>query len=183
MMNPEPYRKVCDEICEVNIEMLRAVLGCGADFVFLGGPGAEMMSPALYEAYMVPDSQMLSRAVHEAGGLVYSHICSPIEPFLSRGYYNQMGIDLFETLSPPPVGNVADLAEARQILDPQICTRGNVGLDVLLNGSVEQVVAATRAVLEATAGSKHMVAASDYLFYDIPTENVRAMVDTVKQSA
>ena len=61
-----------------------------------------------------------------------------------------MGIDLFETLSPPPVGNVADLAEARKIIDPKICTRGNVGLDILLNGSETEIEQETIKVLEET---------------------------------
>ena len=95
------------------------------------------------------------------------------------GFYNKMGVDLFETLSPPPVGNVEDLARARRILDTQICTRGNVGLDVLLNGTTDEVEKATMSVLEATKSYKHMVAASDYLFYDIPLENIITMVKTV----
>ncbi len=182
MLNPDRYRQVCDRIREVNILLARKVIQCGADFVFLGGPGAEMLSPQLYEEYLVPDSQAISQAVHEAGGLIYCHICSPVEPFLTRGYFNQMGIDLFETLSGPPVGNVADLASARRMLDPKICTRGNIGLDMLLNGSVEQVIEATQAVLRATTGTRHIVATSDYLFHDIPLENARAVVETVKKS-
>lgn len=182
MTDPARYRQVCDRIRDVNIEALKAVYGCGADFIFLGGPGAEMMSPKLYESFIVPDSQQITTAAHAIGGLIYSHICSPIEPFLSKGYYNQMGLDLFETLSGPPVGNVEDLGEARRTLDPAMCTRGNVGLDVMLNGTPDDVHRATQAVLNATAGTKHMVAASDYLFYDIPLENVRAVVETVEDA-
>ncbi|MBN1490836.1 MAG: hypothetical protein JXA69_13040 [Phycisphaerae bacterium] len=183
MTDPQRYRRVCDRIRNVNIELVRAVLASGADFIFLGGPGAEMMSPDLYEAFIVPDSHIISQAVHDAGGLIYSHICSPIEPFLSKGYFGEMGIDLFETLSGPPVGNVADLGAARLQLPAAMCTRGNVGLDVLLHGTLDDVEQATQAVLDATAGTKHMVAASDYLFYDIPLENVQAMVRTVRASA
>jgi len=183
MTDPQRYRTVCDRIRDVNIELVRAVLRSGADFVFLGGPGAEMMSPELYEAFIVPDSRIISQAVHDAGGLIYSHICSPIEPFLSKGYFGDMGIDLFETLSGPPVGNVTDLAAARRQLPSAMCTRGNVGLDVLLHGNPDDVEQATQAVLSATAGTKHMVAASDYLFYDIPLENAQALVGTVRASA
>lgn len=96
------------------------------------------------------------------------------------GYYGLMGIDLFETLSPPPVGNVASLAEARKLLPSSMCTRGNIGLDILLQGTVEDVQRETKRVIDATRGSKHMVAASDYLFYDIPLENVLAVVETAR---
>jgi uroporphyrinogen-III decarboxylase len=113
--------------------------------------------------------------------LVYSHICSPIEPFLSMGFYNEMGIDLFETLSPPPVGNVHSLEDALMKLSPDICTRGNIGLDVLLNGSKSEIEEITNKILEETKNRKHIVAASDYLFYDIPAENLEAMVNVVKK--
>ncbi len=180
MMEPDRYRQLCDMIRDVNVEVCRKVIKAGADFVFLGGPGKEMMSPELYETYMVPDSKVISKAIHDEGGLIYSHICSPIEPFLSKGYYGEMGIDLFETLSPPPVGNVKSLADARLKLPKEMCTRGNIGLDVLLKGTMEDVERETVRVLEDTKGFKHMIAASDYLFYDIPLENVKAIVDTAK---
>lgn len=178
-IDPDMYRSTCDLIRDINIKILKEVFKAGADFVFLGGPGVEMMSPEYYRTYMIPDSQKIAKAIHDAGGLIYSHICSPIEPFLTMGFYNEMCIDLFETLSPPPVGNVADLFKSRKILDSKMCTRGNIGLDVLLTGTKEDVTKETLRVLNATRGSKHMVAASDYLFYDIPLENVKAIVETV----
>jgi hypothetical protein len=181
LLKPEEYRKTCNDILSVNLELIREIFKAGADFIFLGGPGAEIASPKIYEDFLIPDSKVITKCVHESGGLVYSHICSPIEPFLSKGYYNLMGLDLFETLSPPPVGNVKDLSEARKILNPEMCTRGNIGLDVLLNGSREDVEQATAKILEATRGTKHIVAASDYLLYDIPLENVGTMVKTVRE--
>lgn len=180
MLYPEKFRKCCDHILEVNLKLVDVVFDAGGDFVFLGGPGSEMLSPQLYEDFLIPDSKILTDHIHSRGGLVYTHICSPIQPFLDMGLYNRMGIDLFETLSPPPVGNVESLSKAREVLPTDICTRGNVGLDVLLEGTVQEVAEKTIEVLEATKGYKHMVAASDYLFYDIPIENVLTMVETVK---
>ncbi len=182
MLEPEKFRKTCDIVRDVNLDILEQVIKTGADFVFLGGPGSEMLSPKLYQDFLIPDSKIITDSVHRLGGLIYSHICSPVEPFLSMGFYNQMGIDLFETLSPPPVGNVTDLAKARKTdLVANICTRGNIGLDVLLNGTVEDVQRAVEEIWQATKGSKHMIAASDYLFYDIPLENVKAVVDMAEK--
>lgn len=178
---PERCLKMMEKIVEIDRRLFRAVADGGADFIFLGGPAAEMVSPSIYRRLILPYSQIVSAAAHECGLKVYSHICSPIEPFLTMGFYNQMGIDLFETLSPPPVGNVKSLKDAFTKLDSTICTRGNIGLDVLLNGSVEDVRRKTIEALEACAGRKHMVAASDYLFYNTPEENVRAMADTVRE--
>ncbi len=180
MEDPEYYRGLCDMIRDINIDLMTEVYRLGADFVFLGGPGVEAASPMIYEDFLIPDSKKITDAAHERGGLIYSHICSPVQPFLDKGFYNRMGIDLFETLSPPPVGNVADLKKAREFLPREMCTRGNIGLDILLNGSREQVEQETLRILEATKGYKHMVAASDYMFYEIPLENVKTVVETVR---
>lgn len=181
LLNKEQYRKTCDHIRDVNIQMLKAVFLAGADFIFLGAPGSEMLSPSIYDDFIIPDSKILTDAIHQMGGLVYSHICSPIEPFLTKGFYNQMGLDLFETLSMAPVGNVPSMAYARDIIDSNICTRGNIGLDVLLNGTLEDIENAIIEVLEATKGNKHIVAASDYLFYDIPVENVKHAIEVANE--
>ena len=179
--HPERCQAMMEKIVGIDRRLFRAVAAGGADFIFLGAPAAEMLSPRIYEQLIIPYSQIVTDAAHECGLLVYSHICSPVEPFLTMGFYNRMGIDLFETLSPPPVGNIASLRDALGKLDPRLCTRGNIGLDVLLNGTAQQVREKTLEVLRACAGRKHIVAASDYLFYQTPEENVRVMADTVRE--
>jgi len=178
---PERFVKLMDKIVKLDDLLMKAVAKGGADFIFLGAPGSEMLSPSYYENYIIPYSQIVTSMAHSYGLMVYSHICSPIEPFLSMGFYNRMGIDLFETLSPPPVGNVESLKDALEKLNPDICTRGNVGLDVLLNGNPCEIRDKVFEIMEASKGRKHIPAASDYLFYDIPEENVRAMCDAVKE--
>jgi hypothetical protein len=180
---PERCEAMMKKIIEIDKRLFKAVANGGGDFIFLGGPAAEMVSPSIYERLIIPNSQIVTEAAHASGLLVYSHICSPIEPFLTMGFYNRMGIDLFETLSPPPVGNVKSIGDALSKLDDRICTRGNVGLDVLLNGTAEDVRAKILEILKASVGRKHIVAASDYLFYNTPEENVRVMAETVKAFA
>lgn len=135
-----------------------------------------------WNKFLVPYSKQVTQIAHEAGLLVYSHICSPIEPMLSKGYYNEMGIDLFETLSEAPVGNVKSIEDAFSKLSPDICTRGNIGLDALLYETPEQIYERSRKILMTAKqmGRKHILAASDYLFYDCKTENVHAMCEAVK---
>jgi hypothetical protein len=178
---PDQFRRIMEKIVFLDEKLMKATAAGGADFIFLGAPGSELISPRYYEEFIIPYSKRVTDIAHECGLLVYSHICSRIEPFLTMGYYNRMGIDLFETLSPPPVGNVASMKDVMEKVDPSICTRGNIGLDVLLNGTPEVVREKTVEILTATRGRKHIVAASDYLFYGISEQNVRAMVDAVNE--
>lgn len=179
----ERFYRLMDKILMLDERLIRAVSRGGSDFVFLGGPGSEMISPRYYEDFLVPYSRQVTEMVHRENMLVYTHICSPIEPMLTMGYYNQMGIDLFETLSEAPVGNVRSLEDAFSKLDPRICTRGNLGLDLLLNGTPEEVEAACRGILDTARrmGRKHILAASDYMFYEIPEENVHAMCRAARE--
>ena len=181
--DPETCIRLMDKILTLNESLIKAVALGGADFVFLGGPGSEIISPQYYEDFLVPYSKLVSQIVHENGLLIYSHICSLIEPMLTKGYYNQMGIDLFETLSEAPVGNVKSLADAFSKLDPEICTRGNIGLDKLLLSEPEEIYRISLEILKTAKqmDRKHILAASDYMFYDIPEKNVQAMVNAVNE--
>jgi len=86
-------------------------------------------------------------------------------------------------LSEAPVGNVSNIEDAFSKLDPSICTRGNIGLDRLLYETPEQIKAHSFRILEVAQkmGRKHILAASDYMFYDIPIENVHAMCEAVRE--
>jgi hypothetical protein len=92
-----------------------------------------------------------------------------------------MGIDLFETLTPEPAGNIKSLEDAFNKLSPDICTRGNIGLDKLLlcNPAEIQDIASDIVRTAEKCGRKHILAASDYLFYDVPEENVHAVCDVL----
>lgn len=180
---PEQFKRLMDKILRLNEYLLKAVAKGGADFVFLGGPGSEMISPKYYENFLVPYSKIVTDMAHENGLLIYTHICSPIEPMLTMGYYNQMGIDLFETLSEAPVGNVKSIEDAFSKLSPEICTRGNIGLDKLLQCNPQEIKEISFKILEAAhkMNRKHILAASDYMFYDTPAENVHAMCEAVRE--
>ena len=173
------FFRLMDKILELDFKIIDALALSGIDFVFLGGPGSEIISPAYYEKYLVPYSRLVTDYAHSRGLLIYSHICSPIEPMLSKGYYNQMGIDLFETISPTPEGNIKSLADALSKLDDQICTRGNVSLSKMLTGTPQSIKQEIFDIMDASRNRKHIVAASDYLLYDVPEANVSALCSAV----
>jgi hypothetical protein len=181
MDDTDEFFKLMDKCAAISKKIIDA-LAPYTDFVCLGGPGAEMVSPDIYERFMVPYGRMMTDYAHSKGLLVYSHVCSPIEPFLTMGYYNRLGIDLFETISMPPVGNVKSIEDAFSKTDPGICTRGNIGIDSLMHESAAEIKRQVSHIMEAaiSMNRKHMVAASDYLVRDCKEENVKALCDAVR---
>jgi uroporphyrinogen-III decarboxylase len=178
---PERAKILMDKILALDLKLMDCCQKGGADFIFLGAPASEIISPRYYEEFIVPYSKIITDEAHKRGLLVYSHICSPIEPMLSNGYFNQMGIDLFETLSMAPVGNVKSLADALTKLDEKICVRGNIGLDVLLNATPQEIEEHCFTALREAEGRKLILAASDYMFYQISAENVKALCESIKK--
>jgi len=87
-----------------------------------------------------------------------------------------------ETISPPPEGN-NDLAEARRLLDPAICTKGNLSLILLRDGTVDDIIQATRHMVQAVQGYAHIHSTADAVFAETPTENFVAFLQTAREEA
>ena len=182
MDSEKEFTVLAEKCCAISLKAIDAFANGGADFVLLGGPAAEMVNPYIFDTFIVPFGKRTTDYAHKKGLLIYSHVCSPIEPFLTMGYFNKLGIDLFETLSAPPVGNIKSIEDAFTKLDKNMCTRGNVGIDVLINGNPEQVTEIVNHIMKESikANRKHMVGASDCLMRECKYENVQALCAAVK---
>jgi len=70
---------------------------------------------------------------------------------------------------------------ARERLSQAMVTKGNVPLNILLEGTTDQVRAAVRRVRQETEGYRHVVGLSDDLFKNTPLANARAFVDEARK--
>jgi uroporphyrinogen-III decarboxylase len=141
-----------------------------------------MVSPRWYETNDLPYIRRLSAWTHAQGGLFWEHNCGRTRELIQRGFFNLLGADVLETISPPPEGN-NDLAEARRLLDPAICTKGNLSLILLRDGSVEQIEQATRLMVRAVQGFAHIHSTADAVFAETPAENFVAFLRTAREEA
>jgi hypothetical protein len=64
-------------------------------------------------------------------------------------------------VAPPPEGD-NDLRESRAGLDADICTKGNLSLLLLRDGTVEQVAGASREMARAVRGCAHIHSTADF---------------------
>ena len=64
------FIQLMDKILRLDYKILDALAPSGVDFVFLGGPGSEMISPAYYEKYLVPYSRRVTDRARENGLLM-----------------------------------------------------------------------------------------------------------------
>ena len=179
---PAAYAAGAEAVVVANMQVNEIAMEEGIDFMSEGTFGLELISPKWYEKYDLTFIPRLSAHAHAHGGLFWYHNCGRTRELIERGYFNKLGCDVIETISPPPEGN-NNLAESRRRLDPDICTKGNLSLPLLCNGSVEEVEAATRAMVQAVAGYSHIYSTADAVFAETPAENFITFIRTAKEEA
>jgi hypothetical protein len=146
------------------------------------GYGLEMISPAQFEAEDLPYTRALSDWVHARGGLMWYHNCGKTRELFRRGWFDELGADVIETVAPLPEGD-NDLAESRRWLSPDVCSKGNLSLQLLRDGTVDEVVAATRAMVRAVRGYAHIHSTADAVYAETPVENYVAFLRVAREEA
>jgi hypothetical protein len=178
---PEEHRRLADRILEVSKYQADVILENGYDLIWNGGiGGTTRTSPRYYRETRMPYAKEINDHVKSRGGLIYTHDCGRSATMIREGLYNELAPSCLETMAPPPAGDIDDLQTYRHMLDPGICTKGNVDVGFLLHASVEEVREATLEVIEATQGSRHMVGTGDDVYDGTPIENLKAMVEVSK---
>jgi len=159
------------------IAFLKAVIEAGADVAQAGDSLAslDMISPAIYEAYVWPFEKKVFDAVnplaHARGAVSLLHICGDTRLILPR--MAETGADVLE------IDHKVSLAEARRLVGGRTALMGNLDPSgLLLQGSPAEVEAAARAAMRAGGGIEggFILGSGCEVPPKAPLENLRAMV-------
>jgi len=154
----------------------------GIDFMSESCYGMEMNSPARFDEDDLPYLCGFSDWTHQRGGLFWYHNCGTTRRLILSGRFNAFRPDVLETVAPPPEGD-NDLAESRRNLDRAICTKGNLSLRTLRDGTPQQVTLETREMISAVSGYRHIHSTADAVLPGTPPENLIAFVRTARDAS
>jgi len=151
------------------------------DFLSVGGSGTlvyqtvEMMRKIAFPA--VKKAIEMATA---AGIPTHIHSCGP-EKELVRIMAEETSLTVIDPLETPPMGD-CDLAELKRLYGDRIVLKGNLHTtDVMLRGSVEDVIRASRkAIDDAADGGRYILSTGDQCGRDTPDENILAMIETAR---
>ena len=173
----DKHRELMEQAYEVDRLRAKQLLDTDIDLLRILPPGTESVSPDIFETEVLPHARRMAELAHGKGKLLYVHCCGHLQALLDRSCYNALCPDLMETFSSPPTGTVRDIGEARRQLDPRICTKGNLDLGLLRDGTPEAIRAATRDIVNKTRGTRHIVSLTDTVLDGTPIANLKAFFD------
>ena len=162
-------------------ELYRLVAAAGADVVLLGddyssktGP---MMSPRQFDELILPCDAAVVAAVKSAGLYCIKHTDGDIRKIMDS--LVSTGLDCLGPLEPVPG------MELRPILDcypGKIAVMGNISIDLLSRGTVEQVVTEVKQTLTTvSAHGPHIMSSANTITSSVRPENYLAMVKVTKE--
>lgn len=144
-----------------------------------------LIGPDMWRRWDKPVIQALADTVHRYGRLLHIHFHGRC--LETAADFAAIGIDCVCPFERPPGGDVdgiEGLRRVRRLLAGRTTMNGNVHtVDTLIRGKPEDVRREVREVLEAFEGeSRLIVGTGDQVGRETPEENIRAMIDAVKEN-
>ncbi|MBN1579347.1 MAG: hypothetical protein JXA89_01495 [Anaerolineae bacterium] len=167
-------------LAESRLERI-ADLDVKPDFLLCGSSGSLVwQSPKIFRELALPVLKRVTELAYDLGIPTHVHSCGP-ERELVKIAAEETHLTVIDPLEIPPMGN-CNLAELKQLYGHKIVLKGNLHTtQVMLHGSVEDVVAASRqAIDDAAAGGGFILSTGDQCGRDTPDENLFAMIETAR---
>jgi hypothetical protein len=158
-----------------------AALDVRPDFLLCGSSGSLIFqSPATFRGLALPVLKRVTERANDLGIPTHVHSCGP-ERDLVRMAAEETMLTIIDPLETPPMGD-CDLAELKRLYGDRIVLKGNLHTTrVMLHGSVDDVVAASkRAIDDAASGGGFVLSTGDQCGRDTPDENILAMIETAR---
>jgi len=164
---PQTVRALLERIARATAGYLKSQITAGASVVQLFDTWAGELTPEEYDAFELPATQMVLRALGESG------VPKILFAKGSAQHLESMAKSGADVLS---VDWKTDLAEARRKLGREVALQGNVDPTVLL-GDQDGIRRAAREAIEKTGGAGHILNLGHGILPTTPVENARAFVE------
>ena len=170
--SPDKVNAMLDRLSDVTIKIGRALRSAGADYITIREMGAttDVLSPKVFRNVIFPHLKKVREALQDVPTIL--HICGGTNKIMN--ILNEVGCNAIS------VETKNDLAKSREDIGNEPLIFGNVdAYNILVTGSPGDV---EKAVVAALEGSCDSVWPSCDIWPTAPIENLKTMVDTVKEN-
>jgi uroporphyrinogen-III decarboxylase len=176
--NPDLYKRMMIFFAGKMLDFIQQLVDAGADIICCGGNVANglVAGPKFFREHVLSYEKEFTGKLQAMGAKQLYHNCGMASSLLE--HYSEIGMDIFETVSAPPVGDLS-LEEAFNKLNPKITLSGNIDqVKFLMTANPQQVVDEVEKVIAYTKDKgRFILGTSDYFLEGTPYENIRAIAE------
>jgi len=181
--NPDQHEKWAVDRIENAEQRFQRIMGMDVkpDFLCVGGSGTLVFQTIdIFRQLAFPAVRRIIELASAAGIPTHVHSCGP-EKQLVKIFAEETDLTIIDPLEMPPMGD-CDLAQIKRTYGDQLVLKGNLHTtNVMLKGTVEDVIIASKIAIDAAAdGGRFILSTGDQCGRDTPFENLEAMIGTAR---
>jgi uroporphyrinogen decarboxylase len=177
--NPEFVDQLFNIIADYNIAQVQEALKYDIDAVYFGDDWGQQrglqMGPKLWRRFIYPVLQRMYSAVHKAGKFVFIHSCGDVDELFDD--LIKIGVNCFNPFQPEVMDVMALLTNYRG----RLTFHGGLSTQrTLPYGTVEDVVAESRRLLDLGRAGGYIFAPAHDVEGDVPLANMLAFIQVAQ---
>jgi uroporphyrinogen decarboxylase len=179
-LRPELVRQLARIGVDYHVELYRKLIADGVEIIVIGddyaGKTGTFMSPAHFREFILPGLTTVVREVKRAGAYCIQHTDGDIWKILDM--LIGTGLDMLGPLEPAYM----PLDKVRKHSKCAVGVMGNVDVDLLSRGTVDQVKAATAELLTRMKGlNGHVLSSGNTISSSVRGDNFMAMLEAARE--
>jgi uroporphyrinogen decarboxylase len=174
--HPKFVRELLNTIADYNIAQLKEAMQYDIDAVYFGDDWGQQrglqMGPKLWREFIYPILARTYRAVHEGGKYIFIHSCGDVDELFDD--LIDIGVNCFNPFQP----EVMDVPALLQKYRRRLIFHGGLSTQKTLPyGTIEQVRAETRQLLQMGREGGYIFAPAHDVEGDVSLENILAFIE------
>lgn len=181
-LEDEPfYLAMMEYFLERTILQNQQIVAAGTDVIEIGANLATSgVGPRFFERFVLPYEKRLVGEIKRSGAFSILHNCGDAVKIMH--FYNQLDIDVWGYLTPPPFGDM-DLEKALQVMRPDLILRGNIDqVEFLVKASPEEIRTRVQSLLEKVKPRGNWIlSTTDFPLDGVPYASIDAFANAGRE--